>query len=108
MIRAGLAGLAGDVPESIRLFQTAFAELRSVGVPFDESLAGILMASVLDPSLPEVRAAADRAREILVRLGAQAFLEQLDGRLARDPGTAPSRTRARQREAEAVSVEAEP
>jgi class 3 adenylate cyclase/tetratricopeptide (TPR) repeat protein len=83
VIRAGLAGLAGDVPESIRLFQTALAELRSVGVPFDESLAGILMASVLDPRLPEVREATDRAREILVRLGARAFLEQLDAALER-------------------------
>jgi len=41
------------------------------------------MASLLDPAEPEVRAAADAAREILIRLRAQPFLERLDTAMAR-------------------------
>ncbi len=106
LLHAGLAGLNGDVTGSIRQFQAAMTELRALGVPLDEALAGVAMASVLDPGLPEVQAATDRAREILVRLRAQAFLEQLDGVIARDPvvrrrapGSIPT--------TEAVSVEAD-
>jgi hypothetical protein len=40
------------------------------------------MATVLDPSEPDVRAAAESAREILTRLGARPFLERLDAALA--------------------------
>ena len=41
------------------------------------------MASVLDPTDPEVRAAAEAARQILVGLGAHPFLERLEAALAR-------------------------
>ena len=40
------------------------------------------MAILLDPADPEVRAAAEAAREILVRLGAAPFIERLDAALA--------------------------
>jgi hypothetical protein len=40
------------------------------------------MATVLDADLPEVRSAADEAREILARLGARPFLERLDELMA--------------------------
>ena len=43
------------------------------------------MATLLDPANPEVRAAAERSREILVRLGATPFVERLEAALARDP-----------------------
>ena len=106
VIRAGLVGLAGDAAESISLFQSALADLRAIGVPFDEALAAILMASVLDPGLPEVREATDRAREILVRLGARAFLEQLDAALERGPGVR-QQAPGSMATTEAVSVEAD-
>jgi hypothetical protein len=41
------------------------------------------MATLLDPADPEVRAAADAAREILVRLRAAPFIARLDAALAR-------------------------
>jgi hypothetical protein len=36
------------------------------------------MATVLEPTTPELRAAADAARDILVRLQALPFIERLD------------------------------
>jgi hypothetical protein len=46
------------------------------------------MGTLLDPADPEVRAAADAAREILVRLEAAPFLARLDASMARagEPG----------------------
>jgi hypothetical protein len=41
------------------------------------------MARLLDSADPEVRAAAEAAREILVRLGATPFIARLDAALAR-------------------------
>jgi len=64
------------------------------------------MATVLDPSDPEVRAAADTARETLVRLRAQPFVERLDAALARS-GAAPDRGRARQVPATTVQADSE-
>jgi hypothetical protein len=52
-------------------------------------MAGIDMATLLDPASPDVRAAADQSREILVRLGAVPFVERLDLALARDLGAHP-------------------
>jgi hypothetical protein len=43
------------------------------------------MAILLDPSVPEVRAAADAARTTLVRLGAAPFVARLDAALERVP-----------------------
>jgi hypothetical protein len=45
------------------------------------------MATLLGPADPDVRAAADAAREILVRLQAAPFLARLDKAMAR-PGKA--------------------
>jgi hypothetical protein len=42
------------------------------------------MAIRLDPADPDVRAAADSSRDILVRLGAMPFVERLDGALRRE------------------------
>jgi hypothetical protein len=55
------------------------------------------MATLLDPSDPEVRAAAEAAREILVRLGAKPFLERLEAAMAkptRAPGSSRDATRS--------------
>ena len=105
VIRAGLAGLAGDASGAIRSFETAMAELRAIESVFDEALGAILMAKVLEPG-PEVRAATDGAREILTRLRARPFLDQLDAAMEPDPG-APRRTPESSSGAEAVSVETE-
>ena len=46
------------------------------------------MATLLDPTNPEVRAAAEAAREILVRLEAAPFIARLDAAMAPSLGTA--------------------
>ena len=55
---------------------------RTLGLAWDEALAGIDMATLLDPAEQEVRAAAEGARAILVRLGAAPFIERLDAAMA--------------------------
>ena len=85
VLRAGLAALEGEATGSARLFEVASREFRELGVPFEEALATIVMASVLDPGSPEVRAAVERAGEILTKLRAQPFLHQLETALGRAP-----------------------
>ena len=55
---------------------------RDIGLPWEEALVGIDMATLLDPREPEVTAAAARSREILIALRAQPFLDRLDTALA--------------------------
>jgi len=82
-IQAGLAALDGHAAESLSLYREALRLFRDSGLPLDEALTAIEMATVLDPAEPEVRAAVDAAREILVGLRARLLLEQLEAALAR-------------------------
>jgi len=82
-IRAGLAALDGRPADALSLYRDAIRRFRDLGQPVDEAFTAIEMASLLDPAEPEVRAAADSAREILSRLRAQPFLERLDTAMAR-------------------------
>jgi len=50
---------------------------------WDEALCELDMTVLLDPSDPEVGAAAEAAREIFVRLGATPFIARLDAALSR-------------------------
>ena len=77
-IRAGCAALEGDPQGALAGYRTALAAWRELGLVWDEALCGLDMATLLDVAEPEVRAAADAAREILVRLGATPFVERLD------------------------------
>ena len=88
-IRAGLAALDGRVPEALAMYRDAARTWRDLGLAWDEAMVGIDMASLLDPANPDVRAAAEGSREILVRLGAAPFVERLDAALARDAGAGP-------------------
>ncbi len=85
-IRAGLAALEGRAEKAAGLYAEAIQAWRDLGLAWDEALAGLDMAQLLDPSAPNVRAAAERSREILVRLGARPFIVRLDAALARSPG----------------------
>ena len=58
----------------------------------DEALTGLEMATLLEPSEPEVRAAGDRAREIFVELEATSLLAQLEAALARPSASADGTT----------------
>jgi class 3 adenylate cyclase/tetratricopeptide (TPR) repeat protein len=81
-IRAGLAALGGQPNDALALYRESMTVWRDLGLVWDEALCAIDMASLLGPGEPEVRAAAERARETLVRLRAQPLLERLDAAMA--------------------------
>ena len=77
-IQAGVAALEGRSDEALVLYRDALRAWRELGLAWDEALCGLDMALLLDPSEPEVQAAAEAAREILVRLEAVPFIARLD------------------------------
>ncbi len=81
-IRAGIAALEGRSADALAAYRDALRGWRDAGLPVLEAMTAIDMATLLDPSLPEVQAAATRAREILGGLGAMPFLERLESALA--------------------------
>ena len=100
-ILAGCAALEGAPLEALAGYRRAMSAWRDLGLPWDEALCAIDMATLLDPAEPEVRAAAEAAREILTRLGARPFLERLEAAMQRQPPAAPSE---RVRSQDATSV----
>ncbi|MFI5200558.1 MAG: hypothetical protein ACHQXL_09325, partial [Candidatus Limnocylindrales bacterium] len=77
-IEAGVAALAGDWPDAVIRYGDATRQLRELGINFDLGLA-LLTAAALAPAGDTYgRAAADEARAIFTRIGAGAFLRQLD------------------------------
>ena len=91
-IRAGVATFGGRSGDALSLHREALQVWRELGLPWDEALCGLDMALLLDPTDPEVTAAADSAREIFARLGAKPFLAQLEEALVR-PRSAARATR---------------
>jgi hypothetical protein len=89
-IRASLAALAGSSADALALYRDALRAWRDLGLAWDQALCAIDMATLVDPAEPEVRAAADAAREILVRLGAVPFVRRLDAAMERSPGSTPA------------------
>ena len=89
-IRAGLAALDGRDADALAMYLDAQRRYRDLGVALDEAFTAIEMATLLDPSLPEVRAAADDARVILATVRAQPFLDRLEAAVARGAATAVS------------------
>jgi tetratricopeptide (TPR) repeat protein len=85
-IRAGIAALEGRTGEARASYVEVVRALEERGVRFEAALAGIDMATVLDPNLPDVREAIDHARAVLVELGAVPFLKLLDERVAEATG----------------------
>lgn len=82
-VQAGIAALEGRPTDALALYREALRAWRDLGLAWDEALCGLDMALLLDPAEPEVRAATEAAREILVRLEAAPFLARLDDALAR-------------------------
>ena len=78
-IEASLAGLAGATAEAIAKFGEARDAWRRIGLPWDEALLGLDMATVLDPTIPEVEDAVSRSRAILVELGGTAVRRPAGG-----------------------------
>jgi hypothetical protein len=81
-VQAGVAALEGRASDALPLFREAMLAWRDLRLAWDEALCGLDMAILLDPSEPDVLAAATSAREILVRLGAAPFIARLDAAMA--------------------------
>jgi class 3 adenylate cyclase/tetratricopeptide (TPR) repeat protein len=86
VFQAGIAALAGDVSESVRLYREGRRALRDIGVRFMLALSGIDMALLL-PAEKETAESASEAREILVELGARPFIDRLDALRESLPGS---------------------
>ena len=101
-ILAGIAALEGRTAEAMTGYRQALGVWRDLGLVWDEAMCAIDMATVLDPSDPEVVAAAETARSTLVGLGATPFVERLDAALARSRPAEPARERCRRERPEDV------
>jgi hypothetical protein len=105
-IRAGIRALEGGSAEALTLYREALRGWHDLGLVWDETLTALDMATLLDPSLPEVQAAADGARATLARLGAKPYLERLEAAMSRpSEPTAASGSRRRTAVAEAAAPE---
>ena len=82
-IRAGIAAVDGETAEALALYRESLRTWRDLGLPWDEALCGLDMATLLDPDISEVKAAADSTMAILVRLGAAPFISQLEATRSR-------------------------
>jgi class 3 adenylate cyclase/tetratricopeptide (TPR) repeat protein len=108
-MRAGIAALEGRTSDALALYRDANRAWADLGLAWDEAMCAVDMALVLDPALPEVRAAADVARETFSRLGAKPVLERLEAAMnarARSSVSPPSMSDARaEHEADTVPSE---
>jgi hypothetical protein len=97
LLGAGLTSLDGRSAEALREFRDVLAGYRELGLPWRLALGALVMASTLDPDEPDVRAAAEEAREIFGRLGAAPFVEHLESLMSRrvEVGDRDIRTAAR-------------
>ena len=86
VVEAGIAVADGRPVEAVDLDRRALRGLRDLGCVWEEALVGIDMAILLDPADPEVRAAIESARDILVRLGARPYLDRLEAAVAGTEG----------------------
>ena len=103
-VRAGIAALEGRMDDALSAYRETLGTWHDLGLVWDEALCTIDMATLLDPSDPEVRSAAETARRTLTGLGAKPFLERLDaattrvksgeGRIGEASGTTATRTAA--------------
>ena len=85
---AAIAALEGRHAEALGLHRSSMAALAELRARFSEAMVGLQMAWLLDPSDAEVRAAAERSREILVSLRAARVLEWLDEAMTRTSASA--------------------
>jgi len=88
LLRAGLSALDGRQAEALREARAVIGEYVRLDLPWRQALAALMLLSTIGANDPEVRAAAESAREIFARLGAKPFLERLDAAMALSPGRA--------------------
>ena len=85
-LEGAIEALEGRLDEARSAFHEAARRWRQVAMPFDLALSQLLFLQLAEPSDREARAAAEEAREILVRLAAAPFLARLDSIVAQDRG----------------------
>ena len=78
MVEAGIAALDGRTDDALARYGDALRGWADLGITFEEAMTGLDMATLLDPTIPRVRAAAERARAIFAGLRATRLLELLD------------------------------
>ncbi|MEO6349302.1 MAG: adenylate/guanylate cyclase domain-containing protein [Candidatus Limnocylindrales bacterium] len=81
-IEAGILAVEGRSAEALALYRETLRGWRALKLSWDEALTVVDMATLLGPDDADVRTAADWARTTLARLGAQPYLERLEGALA--------------------------
>jgi class 3 adenylate cyclase/tetratricopeptide (TPR) repeat protein len=77
-VEGAIAALGGDRDAAFAHYRSALGAWRDLGLPVDEALTAIDMATVLGPGLPDVDAAASTARDTLRRLRARPLLARLE------------------------------
>jgi hypothetical protein len=81
-LRAGVLALRGETGEALEAYREAARTYRELELPLYLGWCLVDEAVVLDPSLPEVAAAAAEARAIFERLGSPPLLARLQAGLA--------------------------
>jgi tetratricopeptide (TPR) repeat protein len=89
---AAVAALGGRFDEAVPGFRRAMTSFRDLRLDFELARAGLDMVHLLGPDEPEAASAAEEARAIFERLGAQPYLERLNGALAATPARGPVET----------------
>jgi class 3 adenylate cyclase/tetratricopeptide (TPR) repeat protein len=77
-----LLALAGDTRGSLAGFRDCAARAPQLGCVLTQAEVGLIAGTLLDPSVPEVRALVEDARAIFVRVGARPSIERADAILA--------------------------
>ena len=88
-LAAGIAAAEGRVADALPLFDVALRNWRASNSRWDEAMAGMDMALLLDPADRKVADVIESTRAILERLGAKPYLEMLDAAAARAERSAP-------------------
>ena len=87
-VHAGIAALEGRRDDAVAGYRDAIARYRAIGEDKERALLGIDFVRLVGAADPAARTAAEEARAILVRAGAQAYLALLDDALAAPPAEA--------------------
>ena len=103
-LRAGIAALEGRPDDALALYRESLRLWRDLGLAWDEAYCALSMAMFLDPTEPEVRAAVEAAKEILIRLKARPFLERLDAASGRKGPPARARAAAAEKVSEITAT----
>jgi tetratricopeptide (TPR) repeat protein len=93
-LHAGIASVEGRRTDAVAGYREAIRGWQSLGLGFDEALAGLDLALLLAPTereMAEAPAIIESTRALLTRLGARPLLARLEAALAGASGSGPNR-----------------